>query len=106
MLSDLHSSRPGDAIILATEQLGRVSGDVTLVSDITLQVAHANSSQWWGQAVQERVSFLRLLNRLDEPTSGTVYVEGEDYRRIPSRELRYKVGMVTTGISFSWNGRR
>jgi putative ABC transport system ATP-binding protein len=37
---------------------------------------------------------LRLLNRLDEPTSGTVYVEGIDYRQIPPRELRRKLGMV------------
>jgi putative ABC transport system ATP-binding protein len=38
---------------------------------------------------------LRLLNRLDEPTSGTVFVEGVDYRRIEPRELRRKLGMVT-----------
>jgi putative ABC transport system ATP-binding protein len=35
-----------------------------------------------------------LLNRLDEPTSGTVYVEGTDYRQIAPRELRRKLGMV------------
>ena len=40
-------------------------------------------------------SLLRLLNRLDEPTSGTVYVEGVDYKRIAPDELRCKLGMVT-----------
>jgi putative ABC transport system ATP-binding protein len=40
-------------------------------------------------------SFLRLLNRLDEPTGGTVRLEGIDYRQIPPRELRRRVGMVT-----------
>ena len=40
-------------------------------------------------------SFLRLLNRLDEPTSGTVRLKGIDYRQIPPRELRRRVGMVT-----------
>jgi len=40
-------------------------------------------------------SFLRLLNRLDEPTTGTVYLEGTDYRRLAPRELRRRVGMVT-----------
>jgi putative ABC transport system ATP-binding protein len=39
-------------------------------------------------------SLLRLLNRLDEPTGGTVLLEGKDYRQIPTRELRRKVGMV------------
>jgi putative ABC transport system ATP-binding protein len=40
-------------------------------------------------------SFLRLLNRLDEPTGGTVRLRGVDYRQIPPRELRRRVGMVT-----------
>jgi putative ABC transport system ATP-binding protein len=40
-------------------------------------------------------SFLRLLNRLDEPTGGTVRLEGVDYRQLPPRELRRRVGMVT-----------
>ena len=39
-------------------------------------------------------SLLRLLNRLDEPTHGTVY-SGADYRTLEPRELRRKVGMVT-----------
>jgi putative ABC transport system ATP-binding protein len=38
---------------------------------------------------------LRLLNRLDEPTSGKVFFDGKDYRQIPPRELRRRVGMVT-----------
>ena len=40
-------------------------------------------------------SFLRLLNRLDEPTGGTVRFEGRDYREFPPPELRRRVGMVT-----------
>ena len=39
-------------------------------------------------------SFLRLLNRLDEPTSGTVLLDGKDYHEIGPRELRRRVGMV------------
>jgi putative ABC transport system ATP-binding protein len=39
-------------------------------------------------------SFLRLLNRLDEPTGGTVFLGGEDYHEIAPRALRRRVGMV------------
>jgi putative ABC transport system ATP-binding protein len=39
-------------------------------------------------------SFLRLLNRLDEPTGGTVLLDGQDYSEISPRELRRRVGMV------------
>lgn len=37
---------------------------------------------------------LRLLNRLDEPTSGTVLLDGIDYRTLSPRDLRRRVGMV------------
>jgi putative ABC transport system ATP-binding protein len=39
-------------------------------------------------------SFLRLLNRLDEPTGGAVLLNGQDYREFAPQELRRRVGMV------------
>jgi putative ABC transport system ATP-binding protein len=39
-------------------------------------------------------SFLRLLNRLDEPTGGTVLLAGRDYHDIPPTALRRRVGML------------
>ena len=40
-------------------------------------------------------SFLRLLNRLDEPTGGTVRFASRDYREFPPPELRRRIAMVT-----------
>jgi UDP-glucose/iron transport system ATP-binding protein len=34
------------------------------------------------------------LNRLDEPTGGTVFLEGKDYREIPPRDVRRRLGMI------------
>ena len=48
-----------------------------------------------GPSGSGKSSFLRLLNRLDEPTAGTVYLDGKDYRDIPPRQLRRWIGMVT-----------
>jgi putative ABC transport system ATP-binding protein len=39
-------------------------------------------------------SFLRLINRLDEPTSGAVVLNGQDYRSFAPCELRRRIGMV------------
>lgn len=39
-------------------------------------------------------TLLRMLNRLDEPSSGTVKLDGQDYRELNPRELRRRVGMV------------
>ena len=48
-----------------------------------------------GPSGSGKSSLLRLLNRLDEPSSGTVHLQGKDYRELPPRELRRQVGMVT-----------
>ena len=37
---------------------------------------------------------LRLVNRLDEPTQGTVFFQGRDYREVPPLSLRRSIGMV------------
>jgi putative ABC transport system ATP-binding protein len=39
-------------------------------------------------------TLLRLINRLDEPTSGTVLLQGTDYKSLPAPELRRRIGMV------------
>lgn len=46
-------------------------------------------------------SLLRLLNRLDEPTEGTVYLDGTDYREIPPQELRRRIGLIPQDAAFS-----
>ena len=82
-------------IILATEHLSRVVGAVTLVNDITVELHKRELVAVVGPSGSGKSSFLRLLNRLDEPTNGTVHFEGVDYRQIPPRELRRRIGIVT-----------
>ncbi len=86
---------PPDAAVLRTERLGRRVGEVWIVSEISLEMQHGDLLGVVGPSGSGKSSFLRLLNRLDEPTSGMVFLEGEDYRRIAPRELRRRVGMVT-----------
>jgi ABC-type methionine transport system ATPase subunit len=85
---------PG-AMVLRTEHLGRRVGDVSIVTDVSLDVHHGEMLGIVGASGSGKSSFLRLLNRLDEPTSGTVFLDGQDYRQFPPRELRRRVGMVT-----------
>ena len=86
---------PQSPRFLATDHLSRTVNGVTLVNDITVQLGAGEVLAVVGPSGSGKSSFLRLLNRLDEPTSGTVFLEGIDYRQLPPRELRRKVGMVT-----------
>jgi putative ABC transport system ATP-binding protein len=82
-------------VILRAEQLGRVASGKTLVADATFEAASGEVLAIAGPSGAGKSSLLRLLNRLDEPTRGTVYVHGADYRTLAPRELRRQVGMVT-----------
>lgn len=85
---------PNSDPILRTEHLGRVVNEKILVEDVTFEVRTGEVLAIVGPSGSGKSSLLRLLNRLDEPTSGTVYLEGTDYRQIAPRELRRKLGLV------------
>lgn len=83
------------AVILRTEHLGRTADGVDIVDDVSLEVFRGELLGIVGASGSGKSSLLRLLNRLDEPTSGTVYLNNVDYRTIAPRELRRRLGMVT-----------
>jgi ABC-type Fe3+/spermidine/putrescine transport system ATPase subunit len=83
-----------DSVILRVENLGRSVPGKILVSGATFEVREGETLAIVGPSGSGKSSLLRLLNRLDEPTTGTVYVDGIDYRQIPPRELRRCIGMV------------
>src|SRR5438132_13935336 len=84
-----------DPPLLEAAHLSRLAGGVRVVDDVTVRVEKGEVLAVVGPSGSGKSSFLRLLNRLDEPTSGTVYLEGTDYRQILPQELRRRVGLVT-----------
>lgn len=80
--------------ILRTENLGRVVEGKTLVAGVSFRVSQGDVIAIAGPSGAGKSSLLRLLNRLDEPTSGTFWLNGVDYRRLPPPELRQRVSMV------------
>ena len=81
--------------VLRAESLGREVAGKTILRDVSFHVNTADLLGIVGASGSGKSSLLHLLNRLDEPTSGTVYLDGQDYRNFPPRELRRRVGMVT-----------
>ena len=65
-----------------------------LVRDINFGVDQAEVLGVIGPSGAGKSTLLRLINRLDEPTSGTVLFEGQDYRSLDTLALRRSVGMV------------
>jgi ABC-type multidrug transport system fused ATPase/permease subunit len=89
------SASSKDSVLLRIEHLGRAVKQKVLVDDADFQVHSGEVLAIAGPSGAGKTSLLRLLNRLDEPTTGTVFLKGADYRQIPPRELRRRLGMVT-----------
>jgi len=82
------------SVPLETQGLTRVVEGTALVQDVTMTVREGEVFVIFGPSGAGKSTLLRLLNRLDEPTAGTVYVYGEDYRTLDPRTLRRRVGFV------------
>jgi putative ABC transport system ATP-binding protein len=80
--------------VLETRHLSRSIEGKRLVEDVSIQVSQGEVLAIVGPSGAGKSSFLRLINRLDEPSSGSVLLEGQDYREIEPRLLRRRVGMV------------
>lgn len=80
--------------ILRTEHLGRTVDGHVLVKDVSIEVLRGDVLAIVGPSGSGKSSFLRMLNRLDEPTSGEVYLDGQNTRQMSPRQLRKRVGMV------------
>ncbi|HTP25457.1 MAG TPA: phosphate ABC transporter ATP-binding protein [Anaeromyxobacteraceae bacterium] len=84
----------GQGVALEARHLSRAIAGKVLVDDISVQVRQGEVLAVVGPSGAGKSSFLRLLNRLDEPTGGTVLLEGQDYRKIAPQTQRRRVGMV------------
>ncbi len=65
-----------------------------LLDKVSFSVARGEVLAVVGPSGAGKSTLLRLLNRLDEPTKGTVFFHGKDYREVPPGELRRHIGMV------------
>ena len=81
-------------MLLRADKLWRSVPGKVLVTEATFEVRQAEILAIVGPSGSGKSSLLRLLNRLDEPTDGNVYLDEVDYRQIAPRELRRRVGMV------------
>jgi putative ABC transport system ATP-binding protein len=68
--------------------------DTPIVRGIDLTVPPGETLCVVGPSGAGKSTFLRLLNRLEEPTGGTVSLDGVDYRTLDPIELRARVGLV------------
>jgi putative ABC transport system ATP-binding protein len=80
--------------LLRVKHLSYEVQDQKILSDINFEVVKGERLAIFGPSGAGKSTLIRLLNRLDEPSSGTVYLDGIDYREIPPRQIRRRLGLV------------
>ena len=65
-----------------------------LLNDISFEVFKGDRVAIVGSSGAGKTSLLRLLNRLSEPSAGSIYLENQQYPQIPVTQLRQQVTLV------------
>ena len=87
--------------MIRLEQVGKIYGDaeaddetVVAVDDVSLDVAEGETVCLIGPSGSGKTTLLKMINRLVEPTSGRILVEGRDVRDVDVIRLRRGIGYV------------
>ena len=72
--------------------ISRVFGDRTVVSDVSLRVEAGAVLTIVGTSGSGKTTLLRMINRLVEPSAGTVRIAGRDIRAVGPHILRRGIG--------------
>lgn len=81
-------------IFLRVEDLSYEVDDQKILSKVSFDIEGGERVAVFGPSGAGKSTLIRLLNRLDEPTSGKVVLQGQDTRQISPRHLRRRLGLV------------
>ncbi|MFD2831262.1 betaine/proline/choline family ABC transporter ATP-binding protein [Corticicoccus populi] len=73
-------------------------GNTKAVDDMTIDVKDGEFVAFIGTSGSGKTTALRMLNRMIEPTSGTIEIDGKDISRMNPVELRRSIGYVLQQI--------
>ena len=89
------SMNSADDIILKAGGISRnLPTGTTLLEDVSLELASGERLVVVGPSGAGKTTLLRLLQRLDEPTEGTLSFRGKPYETIPPTLLRRRIAFV------------
>ncbi|MDN2566707.1 ABC transporter ATP-binding protein [Aquibium sp. A9E412] len=78
--------------MIRIEGLTKEYAGKAVVRDVTMAIESGTVTVIVGTSGSGKSTFLRMVNRLVEPTAGTVEIDGVDTRRMKAHELRRRIG--------------
>jgi osmoprotectant transport system ATP-binding protein len=89
---------PAPAVISFENVAKSYGGAAPVLDGVSLAVNEREFLAIVGPSGSGKTTLLRLVNRLIDPTAGTVRVEGQDVQRVDPVNLRRRIGYVFQGI--------
>lgn len=83
--------------MIEIEGVSKRYGDTTVVDDVSFIVEPHTMTAVVGTSGSGKTTLLRMINRLVEPTSGVIKLDGVDNRSVPGHELRRRIGYAIQG---------
>ena len=83
--------------MIELEHVSRRFGDQIAVDDVSFTVERGTITVIVGTSGSGKSTTLRMINRLIEPTSGTIHIDGKDTAAVSGEELRRGIGYVIQG---------
>jgi osmoprotectant transport system ATP-binding protein len=88
-----------DDAMIRLDRVSKTYPDGTAaVSELSLDVGRGEISVLVGPSGCGKTTTMKMVNRLIDPTSGTVYVDGQDISRANPTELRRRIGYVIQNV--------
>ena len=84
---------PNNAAI-STNQVSYQTKFRTLLTNISVVIAQGSKTALIGATGSGKTTFLRLINRLADPSVGTILLKGKNIQEIPIQTLRRRVMLV------------
>ncbi len=78
--------------MIQLKNLTKAYDKIVAVDDLTLEIQRGELLVLLGGSGCGKTTTLKLINRLVEPTSGIVQIDGTDTRDLPPHELRRRIG--------------
>ncbi|MGJ7039325.1 osmoprotectant transport system ATP-binding protein [Shinella sp. BE166] len=72
-------------------------GETTVVDTVSMTIAPRTITVIVGTSGSGKTTLMRMINRLVEPTSGKILIDGEPNSAIPGYELRRRIGYAIQG---------
>lgn len=83
--------------MIEIDAISKAYGDVTVVDNVSMTIEAGSITVIVGTSGSGKTTLLRMINRLVEPTSGSIRIDGEDNGAIAPHELRRRIGYAIQG---------